>query len=111
MAKTVCRLATAFVIWISSFFRISTSSFVIPGLRQQCFSISARQATICFGMKLKLWRIAGINFDHFHMGDLLRMASERPRAELVGISDEAAGRMDEAIRKLGIPRERCFADY
>src|SRR5262245_64522504 len=62
-------------------------------------------------MKHKTWRIAGINFDHFHMGDLLRMAVEHPRAEVVGISDEQPGRMEEAIRKLGIPRERSFADY
>ena len=39
-------------------------------------------------MKSKRWRIAGINFDHFHMGDLLRYAAEHPRAEIVGISDE-----------------------
>ena len=33
----------------------------------------------------KKWRIAGINWDHMHMGDLLRMASEAPNAEIVGI--------------------------
>ena len=38
---------------------------------------------------MKKWRIAGINFDHFHMGDLLRQASEHPNAEIVGISDYA----------------------
>ncbi len=27
---------------------------------------------------MKKWKIAGINFDHFHMGDLLRMAHEHP---------------------------------
>jgi predicted dehydrogenase len=57
------------------------------------------------------WRIAGINFDHFHMGDLLRMAQQHPHVEIVGISDEIAGRMEEAIRKLGLPRERAFTDY
>ncbi len=35
----------------------------------------------------KKWRIAGINFDHFHMGDLLRQTSEHPNAEIVGICD------------------------
>ena len=34
------------------------------------------------------WRVAGINFDHFHMGDLLRMAHEHPDAEIVAICDE-----------------------
>lgn len=62
-------------------------------------------------MKTKHWRIAGINFDHFHMGDLLRYAAEHPRAEIVGISDEKAERMDETIRKLGVPRELSFTDY
>ena len=33
-------------------------------------------------------RIVGINFDHFHMGDLLRMAHDHPEVELVGICDE-----------------------
>lgn len=62
-------------------------------------------------MKSKRWRIAGINFDHFHMGDLLRYAAEHPRAEIVGISDEKPERMEEAIRKLSLPREKAFTDY
>ncbi len=62
-------------------------------------------------MKKPTWKIAGINFDHFHMGDLLRMAREHPQVELVGISDEQPARMEEAIRKLGVPRDRSFTDY
>ncbi|MBL9135150.1 MAG: Gfo/Idh/MocA family oxidoreductase [Verrucomicrobiales bacterium] len=61
--------------------------------------------------KPRTWRIAGINFDHFHMGDLLRYAAGHPRAEIVGISDEHPQRMEEAIRKLGISRDRSFTDY
>src|SRR6187401_884620 len=61
--------------------------------------------------KTKGWRIAGINFDHFHMGDLLRYAAEHPGAEIVGISDEKPERMEEAIRKLRLPREKAFTDY
>jgi len=61
--------------------------------------------------KPKRWKIAGINFDHFHMGDLLRMSAEHPHAEIVAISDEQAPRMKEAIHKLGLPRERAFTDY
>lgn len=57
------------------------------------------------------WRLAGINFDHFHMGDLLRFAREHPRVEIVGISDEKPARMEEATRKLGLARERAFTDY
>ena len=57
------------------------------------------------------WKIAGINFDHFHMGDLLRMAHEHPDAEIVGISDEKPERMVQAARNFDLPRERVFTDY
>lgn len=57
------------------------------------------------------WRIAGINFDHMHMGDLLRMAHEHPQAEIVGICDEQPHRMQRAAQALGIPAERIFTDY
>jgi hypothetical protein len=30
------------------------------------------------------WRVAGINFDHMHMGDLLRLVHEHPDAEIAG---------------------------
>ena len=63
------------------------------------------------GMKKRIWRVAGINFDHFHMGDLLRMAATHPQVDLVGISDEQPQRMEEAIRKLKIPRDRAFTDH
>lgn len=57
------------------------------------------------------WRIAGINFDHFHMGDLLRMAHEHPEAEIVGISDEQRGRMESARESFGLGGEKVFTDY
>ena len=47
---------------------------------------------------MKHYRIAGINFDHFHMGDLLRQTSEHPQAEIVAICDEQPARMAEATR-------------
>ncbi len=44
-------------------------------------------------------RIVGINFDHFHMGDLLRMAHDHPEVELVGICDEQPQRIvDSAVQ-------------
>src|SRR5271170_7131204 len=55
-------------------------------------------------------RIAGINFDHMHMGDLLRMAFDHPQAEIVGICDENPARMETAIRNFKIPGERVFTD-
>ena len=57
------------------------------------------------------YRIAGINFDHMHMGDNLRMAFEHPQCEIVGICDDDEQRMDEAIRNFQIPRDRVFTDY
>jgi len=59
---------------------------------------------------MKKWKIAGINFDHFHMGDLLRMAHEHPSAEIVGVCDERPERMADAIRSFGIPSARVFTD-
>lgn len=56
-------------------------------------------------------KIVGINFDHFHMGDLLRMAHEHPRAEIAGLCDEDPARMAEAIRHFNISPEQVFTDY
>ncbi|MGH9832800.1 MAG: Gfo/Idh/MocA family protein [Blastocatellia bacterium] len=56
-------------------------------------------------------KIVGINFDHFHMGDLLRMAHEHPRAEIVGICDEQPERMQTAAANFSIPPDRIFTDH
>jgi predicted dehydrogenase len=55
-------------------------------------------------------RVAGINFDHFHMGDLLRMAAEHPDIEIAGICDEHPERMQDAIQRFGIDEGRVFSD-
>src|SRR5688572_21110736 len=60
---------------------------------------------------MKKWRVAGINFDHMHMGDLLRMTREHPHAEIIAICDEQPGRMEAAIANLNLPAERVFTDY
>lgn len=57
------------------------------------------------------WRIAGINFDHMHMGDLLRTAHDQPAAELVGICDEQPKRMEQAIANFALSPDRVFTDY
>lgn len=57
------------------------------------------------------WKIAGINFDHFHMGDLLRLVAEHANAEIVGISDEKPERMEEATRNFGLSDDQIFSDY
>jgi predicted dehydrogenase len=56
------------------------------------------------------WKIAGINFDHFHMGDLLRMAHEHPDAEIVGIADEQPERMAAAAARFGIRPDRVYSE-
>lgn len=61
-------------------------------------------------MKRK-WRIAGIDFDHMHMGDNLRMAHECPHAEIVGICDERPERMAAAKENFGLDEAQCFTDY
>lgn len=56
------------------------------------------------------WKVAGINFDHFHMGDLLRMVHSHPDAEIVAIADEKPERMVEAARNFGIAPNRVYSD-
>jgi predicted dehydrogenase len=60
---------------------------------------------------MKTWRIAGINFDHMHMGDNLRMAFEHPHAQIVGIADERAERMAKAIENFRLASDQVFSDY
>lgn len=57
------------------------------------------------------WKVAGINFDHFHMGDLLRMVASHPDAEIAGISDEQPERMADAIRHFGLRDDQVFTDW
>ncbi len=59
---------------------------------------------------MKPYRIVGINFDHFHMGDLLRQASEHPNVEIVGICDEDPSRMIEAARHFSLGSDKVFTD-
>lgn len=57
------------------------------------------------------WKIAGINFDHFHMGDNLRMAHEHPDVEIVGLCDEQPERMEEAAAHFSIAPDRLYTDH
>lgn len=58
----------------------------------------------------KRWRIAGINFDHFHMGDLLRMAFDHPDAEIVGVCDLQPERMQDVVQQFGLSHDQIFQD-
>ena len=56
------------------------------------------------------FRVAGINFDHMHMGDLLRQVHDHPGATIAGVCDADAGRMAGAIAAFAIPSDRVFTD-
>lgn len=56
------------------------------------------------------WRVVGINFDHMHMGDLLRMVHEHPDAEIAGIYDPSREKMAQAIADFAIDDGRVFTD-
>ncbi len=58
----------------------------------------------------KRWRIAGINFDHMHMGDLLRQVHEHPDAEIVGVCNANPARMQEACSNFDISSELQFTE-
>lgn len=57
---------------------------------------------------MKTWRVAGIGFDHMHMGDHLRQVFEHPAAEIVGVCDADQSRMADAAAKFAIPAGRVF---
>jgi predicted dehydrogenase len=59
----------------------------------------------------KKWKVAGINFDHDHMGDNLRMVHDHPEAEIAGICHEDPRKMQRAVANFSIPPERVFTDY
>jgi glucose-fructose oxidoreductase len=55
-------------------------------------------------------RVVGINFDHMHMGDLLRQVHDHPGAGIAGICDADPARMQPAIANFAIPSDRVFTD-
>ncbi|RMF44560.1 MAG: gfo/Idh/MocA family oxidoreductase [Planctomycetota bacterium] len=57
------------------------------------------------------FRVAGIAFDHMHMGDNLRMAHAHPDCTVVGICDMDPRRMRDAQRELGLSDEQLFSDW
>lgn len=59
----------------------------------------------------RIWKVVGINFDHFHMGDLLRFAHAHPQAEVVGIADEQPARLKDATKALRLGRHQLFSDF
>ena len=62
-------------------------------------------------MSEKIWRIAGIDFDHMHMGDLLGMAKNHPRVQIVGVSDDDPARAKGVLDAVGLDRALFEPDY
>jgi glucose-fructose oxidoreductase len=64
---------------------------------------------------MSTWQIVGIEFDHMHMGDNLRMVADHPNAEIVGVSDEdpetSAGSIGSAVEEFGLSEGQAFRDY
>lgn len=56
------------------------------------------------------WRVAGISFDHMHMGDLLRLTHDHPNAEIVGIFDPSREKMAQAIKDFNISDSAVYTD-
>ena len=56
-------------------------------------------------------RVCGVNFDHMHMGDNLRLAHAHPGVEVVGVCDEDPARMATVVETFGIDEERVFTDW
>jgi glucose-fructose oxidoreductase len=59
---------------------------------------------------MKKLKVVGLNFDHMHMGDLLRKCREHPGVEIAGICDGDPARMQAVIASLQIPPGRVFTD-
>ncbi|QDU33889.1 Glucose--fructose oxidoreductase precursor [Poriferisphaera corsica] len=55
-------------------------------------------------------RIVGINFDHMHMGDLLRQASEDERVEIVGMWHHERDRPEMVADRLGLSHDIIYED-
>lgn len=58
-----------------------------------------------------LYRVVGINFDHMHMGDLLRQVHEHPQAEIVGVADTDPARMQGSIERFSLSAQSSFTDW
>jgi predicted dehydrogenase len=59
---------------------------------------------------MKKLKVVGLNFDHMHMGDLLRKCHEHPDVEIAGVCDDNPARMQAVIRNFSIPADRVFTD-
>jgi predicted dehydrogenase len=59
----------------------------------------------------KRWKVVGIDFDHMHMGDNLRVAFNHPDVDIVGICDTSRERMQFAVDNFDLPESAVFTDW
>lgn len=57
------------------------------------------------------YRVAGISFEHMHMGDNLQMVAQHPDCELVGICDSQPERMQAVIANHGLHIDQVFTNW
>lgn len=60
---------------------------------------------------MKVWKVAGINFDHMHMPTLLGHVADHPQAQIVGICHEEREKMGETAVRFQIPESQIYTDY
>lgn len=56
-------------------------------------------------------RIVGIDFDHMHMGDMLRLVCEHAEAEVVGVWHSEPTRPRDVLGRLELPETLIFDDW
>ena len=59
---------------------------------------------------MKKLKVVGLNFDHMHMGDLLRQCHEHSGVEIAGVCDAEPARMQAVTDNFKIPADRVFTD-
>lgn len=57
------------------------------------------------------YRVAGISFEHMHMGDNLQMVAQHPDCQIVGICDPQPERMQAVIAAHGLPDHQVYTDW
>ncbi len=60
---------------------------------------------------MKKLKLVGVNFDHMHMGDLLRQARDNPHVDIVGVSDEQPARAHQVLEQIGLPASLFERDH
>jgi len=55
-------------------------------------------------------QLAGLSFDHMHMGDNLRLAARHPEVEVIALCDPEPARMQPAARELGLQPDQLYTD-